>query len=209
MLTSPDDPRRRRGGDEENDAAEFCGGVRAPNATESREVLKFTGGHVLLVRRFIDCVEVGRSRDLLVSPASVLRPHHCFCRRDRFSGHLAGESLVSLRDHCTRVAHRCDSLPGWQSGYRSREREFGVFTRLRRNRRRVRVGMEIREAFRLSRLITTRRPALIRPQPSSFPWPVQWLLRCSSSSDHLKPQDLSLESRAKPPIAFPISRSVR
>ena len=61
----------------------------------------------------------------------------------------------SWNDACA-VRHRSDSLLGWKPGPRARARKFGMVTALRRNRRSVPVGMEIRKAF-----LTSARPSLI------------------------------------------------
>lgn len=112
---------------------------------------------MLLVRNFIDCVgSFGCSWRLLVASALVLCLHHSFSRRNRLHSQLAEESLVSLCHHRTAVRHRSDSLLGWKPGPRARARKFGMVTALRRNRRSVPVGMEIRKAF-----LTSARPSLI------------------------------------------------
>jgi hypothetical protein len=103
-------------------------------------------------------------------------------RRNRLHSQLAEESLVSLCHHRTAVRHRSDSLLSWTPGPRAPARKFGMVTALRRNRRSVPVGMEIRKAF-----LTSARPSLIRPQPWFFPVPARWLLCCSSLSDHSGP----------------------
>ena len=118
-------------------------------------VTHLTGGNLLLVRRFVDCVgNLGCSGHLLACAALVRRLHHSFCSRVRLHGQLAEKSLVSLRDERTAFPHRRDSLPARQLGHCSRERQFGMGTALRRNLRRVLFGMEIREAFRFSSFVT-------------------------------------------------------
>ena len=152
--------------------------------------MQFAGGNGLLIRRFIDCVgRFGPSCHLLVSFALVLCPHHSFCRRDRLHGQLAEESLVSLR-RCSSSLRRSSCLTAWVS----------LASCWNGNTRSV--PLLNRPDHRVDLLFIGRQPWFSR-------LPARWLLRCSSSSDHSEPRDLSIESRAKPSIASPISRSAR